>query len=202
LGSTKRLRYIYLAYFSRPKADRPLFRLVRRAEPRRIVEIGLASIERTIRVIGLAEARLGGARVDYTLVDDFEDARGKQGAWSLREVYRRLRRTRARIRLVPGSPLEALRRTANSLGGTDLILLSRVYDAETFESAWFYVPRMLHARSLFVIESGGTDAVTNNARHEASAESVVSEHRFETVPFTRISRLAAHAARARYRRAA
>ena len=41
---------------------------------------------------------------------------------------------------------------ANSLTGTDLMLISADQDEATLEAAWFYVPRMLHPGSQVLFE--------------------------------------------------
>jgi hypothetical protein len=69
-------------------------------------------------------------------------------------------RTGAQLRLVPGDPLSALARCANSLANTDLLIISAGHDPAGLEPAWFYIPRMLHAGSLvFLEEQTGADSV-------------------------------------------
>ena len=151
MSAASRLRYLYLAYLSKPKAQRPLYRLIRRYRPRRIVEIGIGDCQRAIRMIGVAQ-RFAGEPIQFTGIDMFEAAPAPRRALSLKAAYRRLRLSGARIRLEPGDPQWALARAANSLTGTDLLVISADVDAESLAAAWFYVPRMLHGDSLVLVE--------------------------------------------------
>ena len=49
---------------------------------------------------------------------------------------------------MPGDPYTALLRVANSLAGTDLLLISADQDAESLQRAWCWLPRMLTSQSL------------------------------------------------------
>jgi predicted O-methyltransferase YrrM len=151
LATLTGLKYLYFAYFSKPATDRALYRLVRRLRPRRIVEIGLVSPQRTTRMIRLARGYLSDGQFRYAAIDRFED-RADGGGLSLKQAYRALRRTRARIQLIPGDPLSALARTANVLSNVDLLLVAADHDPQLLAQAWFYVPRMLHRQSQVVVE--------------------------------------------------
>ena len=59
------------------------------------------------------------------------------------------------LRLVPGDPLSALTRVANSLAGTDVVIISLDQTGDLLDQAWRYVPRMLHADSLVYLERPG-----------------------------------------------
>ena len=109
-----------------------------------------------IEVAGLNAAA---GEVCYTGIDLFEarpheDARGL----TLRAAHRLLKPTGARIRLVPGDPLTALSRVANTLTGSELVVISADQDADSLGRAWFYLPRMLVRDSLVLMEvPGGPD---------------------------------------------
>lgn len=135
----------YLCWFSNPKADRELYRAIRRNRVRQIVELGIDSIERTQRMIRLA-SRLspeGAGSIKYASVDLF-DARGAaQQALRLKDAHRMLVSTGASVRLIPGDVLSGLARGANQLNDTDLLIVSSTWAPELLERAWHYVPRML-----------------------------------------------------------
>ena len=152
LAENSRMNYYFLAYLSRPKADRKLYRMIRRSATLRIVEIGIASPSRTQRMLYVAADLHGAEAVRYTGIDTYDDRPDGAPPLALKDVYRQLRATGAHIRLVPGDPLTALARTANLLPETDLLLLTAHIDAATLHGAWFYVPRMLHTGSLVVRE--------------------------------------------------
>ncbi len=149
-----RLRYLYLAYFSKPVSDRALYRAIWRRGARKILEIGIGTPERSIRMIELARRASGGEAVRYVAIDLFE-ARAPQGAQSLplKEAHRLLHASGANVQLVPGDPTSALKRTANSLGKIDLVVLAACHDAKSLEGAWFYLPRLMHDGTVVLLES-------------------------------------------------
>ena len=144
-------KYAYCAYFSQPKPERPLYRLIRRRRPVRFVELGIGSTVRAVRLLQVAERYAAGRPLEYTGIDLFE-ARQEGQTLPLKDAYRQLKATSARLRLVPGEPYAALASAANLLTGTDLLLISADQDAASLAAAWFYVPRMLHAGSLVLRE--------------------------------------------------
>jgi hypothetical protein len=157
--SANRLKYLYLAYLSAPACDRQLYRLIRRRQIRNIVEIGIGQARRAQRMIAVAQSTPAACPARFTAIDLFE-SRGtpEQPGLTLKQAYRQLKATQAKVQVVPGDPRAALARVANTLMGTDLLVISADQDAESLSQAWFYVPRMLHAKSLVFIEeqqSGG-----------------------------------------------
>jgi len=144
------LRSLYLSYFSKPKGYRPLYRAIRKRPPTKIVELGIGTAERTLRMLELCAA---GAETNYTGIDLFE-ARGEGAApgLSLKAAHTKLSTTGVKVRLVPGDPFSALSRTANASAGQDLILISADQDRESLARAWFYVPRMMHPGTLVLLE--------------------------------------------------
>ena len=56
LNAFKFLRNVYLCYFSKPVADRALYRLLRKRSVKSIVEIGVGQLQRTARLLELAFA--------------------------------------------------------------------------------------------------------------------------------------------------
>jgi hypothetical protein len=91
--------------------------------------------------------------VCYTGVDLFEaQPNAASPSLTLRAAHRLLKPTGARIRLVPGDPFTALSRVANTLTGSELVLISAGQASESLARAWFYVPRMLGHDCLVLIE--------------------------------------------------
>ena len=90
----------------------------------------------------------------YSAVDLFE-ARpaGGQAPLALKSAHRLLAPLPARLRLIPGDPHAGLARMANSLTNTDLVVIDADVDAQSLSQAWFYVPRMLHSRSVVLRQS-------------------------------------------------
>lgn len=153
MAAASLLKSLYLVYFSHPAHERPLYRAVRRRPTRRIVELGLGEGRRSQRLIELAQRDAGSSQISYTGADLFEmRPAGAQPGLTLKEAYRRLRPTGAKISLLPGDPFASLSRGANNLLGTDLLIVSADQQGEALERAWFYVPRMLHAESDVFLE--------------------------------------------------
>ena len=152
--SARLLKYLWLAYLSKPRHDRQIYRLIRRSKVRSIVEVGIGDGLRAERMIGLAR-RCSEQPVRYTAIDLFEAREDAEAGLTLKEAYRQLKSTGARVQVVPGDPLSALSRVANSLTNTDLLLISGEQDEASLAAAWFYVPRMLHQNSHVLIEEPG-----------------------------------------------
>lgn len=141
-----RLRSLYLCYLSQPKGLRPLYRLLckrRKKQPiGKITELGVGIAERTLRMLELCTAA---EATVYTGIDLFEARQNGDGpGLSLKESHKKLATTGIKTKLIPGDPYSALARSANALGGQDLILISADQDRASLARAWFYVPRMLH----------------------------------------------------------
>jgi len=157
LPAVGHLKYLYLAYFSDPSAERPLYRAIRRRQVRTIVELGVGMGNRSARLIEVAQRYHAPREVCYTGIDQFE-ARSSSvtPGMTLKRAHRTLKALGAKIQLVPGDPWMALSRTANTLTGTDLFVVSADQDAESLARAWFYVPRMLHENSQVFVEEMNT----------------------------------------------
>ena len=152
MAAASRWKCLFWAWFSRPRGDRALYRLIRRRRPQAIVEIGLRDGRRARRLIEMAQAYAADRRVSYAGVDLFELRPAGEARVPLKEVFRYLKCTGARLRLLPGDPFAALARSANELTGTDLIVVSCDQDPQSLARAWFYVPRMLHPGSEVYLE--------------------------------------------------
>lgn len=145
--TASRLKYLYLAYFSKPATDRILYWAMARSKVQRILEIGLTDAARTMRLISVAHRYLKGEAVRYTAIDLFEARPKESPGLALKDAHKLLKATGAQVQLIPGDPVSALARSANSLQNTDLVLISSQVDDSQLSGAWFYFPRMLHAGS-------------------------------------------------------
>jgi len=146
------LRYARFAFFSRPKGNRQLYRLVKRDQICRIVEIGLSDLSRAVAMIEIAQRYAGDKKVCYTALDSFEARPSDMAPLPLKETYRVLRATDANVRLLPGAPAASLAAAANAHQNTDLILIGPNVSETDLNGAWFYVPRMLNERSTVLSE--------------------------------------------------
>jgi hypothetical protein len=145
-------RYTYLARLSKPKCDRQLYRLIKRQQASRIVEIGMGELSRAVALVEVAQRYARDKKVWYTGIDLFEARPADRSTLSLKDAYRILRASEAGIRLVPGTPARSLASAANAHPNTDLILIGRDVTEADLHGAWFYVPRMLHANSVILAE--------------------------------------------------
>jgi len=146
------LRYTYLAHFARPKGNRQLYRLVKREQISRIVEIGISDLSRAVSLIEIAQRYAGEKKVWYTGIDLFEARPEGSERLGLKDTYRILRATDANVRLVPGMPNMSLASAANAHQNTDLFLLGPSISENDLNGAWYYVPRMLHEKSVILSE--------------------------------------------------
>ena len=86
-------------------------------------------------------------------MDRFEDRPASSGSRiDLKAAHQRLRGTGVRFQLVPGNPFDGLTRLANSLGKVDLLIVPAELDSPSLAQVWFFVPRMLHERSLVFVD--------------------------------------------------
>jgi predicted O-methyltransferase YrrM len=158
LAIAHRIRFVYLAYFSSPPPDRTLYRVIRCHGVRKILEIGVGTGLRAMRMIELAGQEAAAGDVHYTGIDLFEARSAGEGpVLSLKTAHQTLSKTGARIRLCPGSPHAALSRTANSLERADLVVIaaSSGLSQDDLGRAWFFLPRVLHPASLVYMEEEG-----------------------------------------------
>jgi hypothetical protein len=141
LGS--RLKALWSACFTQPTPDRALYSALAQRPLRRILEIGLGDGSRALQIIKQARKRRRGAEVHYIGVDLFELRPRAETRLTLKSAYRLLRAAGARVKLVPGDPLSALARTANSINRLDTVIIGTDVDVQSLARAWFYLPRML-----------------------------------------------------------
>jgi len=146
------LRSAYLLYFSQPASDRALWRAIRGRPIRTIVELGISLASRTPRMLEIARWRQSDQPLRYTGIDLFEARPTDQPQLTIKQANAALRRQEMQLQLVPGDPATALRRMANSLVGTDLLIIAANQDSDSLAAAWTWMPRMLTTDSLIFLE--------------------------------------------------
>ena len=149
------LRYAYLSYLSQPAGDRLLWRAVHRERPRSIVQIGMSNRQRTARLLEIALWHQPDQTLRFVGIDLFEGRPEKLADLSLRQIHADLKQQPIKVQLVPGDPLSALTRTANAIPGNDLLLVHADQDPDSMREAWFFIPRILHDRSVVFQEQAG-----------------------------------------------
>jgi len=159
LSVSKQIKLIYNSYLSQPSGDRVIYKAIRHTKARRIVECGIGTTQRARRIIEMAQLVSPDDEIHFTGIDLFEARSAADGPGvSLKLAHRQLSATGGKIKLVPGDPLSALARTANSLGNTDLLVISARQNPDEMAEAWFFVPRILAAEAVVFEEkplSGG-----------------------------------------------
>lgn len=141
MAAVGKLRYAYLTLCSQPSCDRFLYRLARRRQTQRIVEVGIGALRRAVDLIGVCQRTWPGDQTSYAAVDWFEERTDLGIRTPLKQSYATLRATGAQVRLMPGGP-DALTAVANLLLETDLVLISTDAGDAEMSRAWFYLPRM------------------------------------------------------------
>jgi hypothetical protein len=146
-------RYVYHAHLAGSKSVRQLYRLVKQQRVCRMIDVGISDVAAAAIRIEIAQRYAGQQTVAYTGVDWFEARQSPIDALSLKDAYRALRPTGANVRLVPGEPGRSLASVANAHQNTDLIVIGHLVSESDLAPAWFYVPRMLHERTVILRES-------------------------------------------------
>jgi hypothetical protein len=140
------------AQFTQTAEERPLFRVIRERNISRIVELGIGDAERSLRMIQAAVKANPGKTVEFAGIDLFEARHDHARGITLKAVHRKLKSDRCRVRLLPGDPFGALAQYANSLLGTELLVISADQTGESLDRAWFYVPRLLAMNASVYVE--------------------------------------------------
>ncbi len=155
--SARRIKHLYLAYFSKPVSDRPLYKAIRRRRWRRFLEIGIGTGQRALRMLDVASAGHPKEDLLYVGIDLFEARKAGVAGLSLKDAHCRFKALGVKTQLIPGDPKGALARSANALRDIDVVLIAADQDAASLAGAWFYLPRMLHAQSVVYHEQVGAD---------------------------------------------
>ena len=141
----------YLSWLSQPQGERSIYRVIRRARPVRIVELGIGSGRRAERMMRTAVRYANGRGVSYTGIDGFEANEATVVRISLKQAHQQLRCSGCQVRLLPGDPYAVISRHANSLSDTDLLVISA--DQPVPPQLWYFVPRMLHDASSVLLQN-------------------------------------------------
>ncbi len=157
MAAVRWLHYAYLAHLARPRGVRKLYRLAKRLKVCRIVEVGISDLDRTARLIRVAQRYADRGRVEYAGLDWFDARPAGSPRLTLKDAYRTLHRTGVSVRLVPGEPAGAIAGVANSLLHTDLLLIAPTVSESSLGPYWAFVPRMLDDRSAVLREHCGLD---------------------------------------------
>ncbi len=149
-------RRLWLTRFSKPATDRPLYRHVLTRKPARILQIGIASLDRSERLLRVAAAGAGSS-IHFVGLDRFEGRLpSEQAGPTLKQAHQRLHRL-ASTQLVPGNADTSLARLCNHIGTFDLVLIDSVTDQRHMERCWFFIQRIINPTSLVLAEAATAD---------------------------------------------
>jgi len=151
------LRAFWLCWFSRPKPDRAIFRLIQKRKPRKLMLLGLGDARRALRMISLAQRYQPADAIHFAAIDRFDSRPLEVPHFTLKAAHKLLRPTRSRINLIPGDPLEGLVRAASALHSFDLVVISADQDAASMGKSWFYVQRLLAPQAVVLREQPSGD---------------------------------------------
>ncbi len=143
---------LWLTRFSRPAGERPIWRHVLRQPPQRILEIGLGTLSRTEKLLGLVRAQAPSATLQYVGIDRFESRTPADSPGVTLKVAHQRLTSLAKVQLVPGNADAALARVSNHLGVFDLVLVSADDDQRHLERSWFFIQRLVRAESTVLVE--------------------------------------------------
>lgn len=176
MSGSSLIQFAYLALFSQPACEREIYRAIRKHKVSSIVEIGIGKLVRARRLIAVAQRYAGSKGVTYTGVDLFEGRPDPATGLKLKEAHQQLKAIGVQVKLIPGDPLSALSRTANALQNTDLLVISHDPQVGSLEQAWFYMPRMLHQKSLVFLERREGQHLTLARLTERDVEALAATH--------------------------
>ena len=161
MSNLSRLKLFHLLHLSKPASDRLVYRDLQQQRSSKIIELGIGTGQRTLRMIELAAASQAARDIVYTGIDLFEDRGESDGpGLKLLEAHRLLKATGVRVRLVPGTPAEGLARVANSLEKADLLVVSSRWRPDQLVGAWFFIPRLLHEGTRVFLETGSGESTS------------------------------------------
>lgn len=145
-----------LLHFSKPAGNRPLYQAVRGRVIQSVLEINVATGERSERLIGWLREQGSEGTIRYAAVDPFEA--GGAGHLGLKEFHSRLGRLGARPLPVPlaGSLAVSLTRVAHTIGAVDLLILD-CSGAELNDPAVLHIlPRLVREDSVVLTRAEAT----------------------------------------------
>jgi hypothetical protein len=149
-----KVKRAWLVHVAKPVGETFVYRAACDRPVRRVMEIGVGTGERTLKLIKLLSEMTPATELAYFGVDLFEgrEMSGQAPGQSLKEMHRLLKTTGCRVQLIPGDPFGALARTANTIQQLELIVINQEQQGESLDRAWFYLPRMLAPGARIIVE--------------------------------------------------
>lgn len=163
-----------LTRFSKPLADRAVYRFVATHAPRSILEVGMSSIERTCNLLLLAQRSAKTEEIRYCGIDLFE-ARGGVAPIRLKDAHCQLRKCGGTVRLVPGDLSAVHPGLANQLGNFELVLLSLASSLEGTGPSISLLPRLIAENGRLLLSEGESAEKAYRILTRAEVERLVAD---------------------------
>jgi len=164
MGRLGFLRSLWLTRLSKPAGDRVLYRHALRHPPGRILELGVGTLARTVRLLEVAAAATAAAELTYVGLDRFESrAAADPPGVTLKQAHQRLHGL-ARVQLVPGNVDTGLARVCNHVGVFDLVLIAADNDDRHLARCWFFLQRVTGPQTSVFLERSATWAIVPRAK--------------------------------------
>ena len=151
------LKYLQVAFLSKPVANRILYRTITKHRPRSIVELGLGLGERSATMIQLAQRYQDAADFQYSGLDLFEGRDHRAPGMTLKRAHRMLGSLSAKVQLFPGDLCGSLAQKGNLLANADLFVIDMLDSPETLPRLWKPLARLVHDDSLVYVRQRQAD---------------------------------------------
>ena len=145
------LKYLQIAFLSKPAENRVLYRIIVKHRPRSIVELGLGLGERSAAMIQLAQRYQDAAGFQYSGLDLFEGRDHRAPGITLKRAHRMLGSLSAKVQLFPGDLCSSLSQKGNLLANADLFVVDMLDSPETLQRLWKPLARLVDDDSLVYV---------------------------------------------------
>ena len=145
------LKYLQIAFLSKPVENRVLYRAIAKHRPRSIVELGVGLAERSVAMINLARRYQVATDLQYSGLDLFEGRDHRCPGFTLKRAHRLLGSLSAKVQLFPGDLCGSLARKGNLLANADLFVIDMLDSPETLQRLWVPLARLVQDDSLVYV---------------------------------------------------
>ncbi len=153
MSFAEKLATFKLLHLSKPAGERILYQATRGQIVASVLEIGLADMQRTERLIAWLRAQGNVGPIRYAAIDDFEMS-AERTVVTLKDFHRRLTALEVKPLPIPGQAEQGLARVANTLGAIDLAIIELDEQrrlAPIFQTA---LARVCHQQTIVLACSG------------------------------------------------
>lgn len=147
-------KQLYFRYLAKPKSDRQIYQSMAEMDIKNVLEIGITSLERTCNSIQMAH-RFCEDPIHYFGIDLFE-AGGGQNSVGLKTAHVELKKTGAKIKLMPGDPFSCLSRSVNLIPKIDLLVIGGNCPSDSLSRSWFYLAGLMNPDATLYLEKNSS----------------------------------------------